>query len=147
MFSYFKCEIKQISRRRLRIHFDANLTRPLRGAHIHTIAYYKYNTYQKWAIDIWEDLCGWLSGTKRSYIMDWSVKKVLNYSNFDRPCPLEGNLFLKLNNISMDKFPLEPLLPSGRYRFDVNLTDANKIDVVVMGKLFFTVSDHRIEQF
>ena len=72
---------------------------------------------------------------------------IFNYSNFDHPRTLKGNMFLKIDNISMDKFPLEPLLPSGRYRFDVNLTEANKIDAVFMGKLFFTVSDHRIEQF
>ena len=147
IFSYFKCEIKHVSRRHLRIHLELNLTRPLRGVHVHSVAYYKYNTYQRWAINLWEDVCGWLNGTKRSYFMDFTVKKVLNYSNFNHPCPYEGNMFLKVKNISEDNFPFEHLVPSGRYRLDVNLTEENKEKVIVMLQLFASVSDHRIEQY
>ena len=72
---------------------------------------------------------------------------IFNYSNFDHPRTLKGNMFLKIDNISMDKFPLEPLLPSGRYRFDVNLTEANRKNVIATGKLYLGDSGHRIEQY
>ena len=79
--------------------------------------------------------------------MDWTVKRVLNYSNFNHPCPYEGNVFLKVNNVSVDRFPLEQFIPSGRYRADLNVTEENKENVIFMAKLYWAVSDHRIEQF
>ena len=147
VFSYFKCEVKHVSRRRLRIIMEGNLTRPMRAVQIHSVVYYKYNWYQKWAIDLWEDYCGWLSGKKHSYFMDWLMKPVQNYTNVNHPCPLEGFLFMRVNNISLDNFPFKDLFPSGRYRLDVNLTEANREKVLVMAKLYLAVSDHRIEQF
>ena len=147
LFSYFKCEIKQVSRRYLRYNIEGNLTRPLRSVHVHTVAYYRYNTYVKWAIDLWEDVCGWLSGTKHSYFMDWTLKRLLNYSNINHPCPLQGNMFIKVDNISVDKFQMQQFIPSGRYRWDVNLTETYKGNVIFMAKLFMAVSDHRVEKF
>lgn len=146
IFSIAKCEIRHVSRRQLRIWIDGNLTQPLYEARAHYILYYKYNTYQKYAIELREDICGWLNGTKHSYFMDWTVKKVINYSNFNHSCPYMGNVFLKVKNISIDRFPFEPLIPSGRYRLDFNLTETNKKNVF-MAKLYFSVSDYRIEQY
>ena len=79
--------------------------------------------------------------------MDWTFKKALNYSNINHPCPLEGNVFLNANNISLEEFTFPHLVPSGRYRFDVNLTEANRKNVIATGKLYLGDSGHRIEQY
>lgn len=128
------------------MHIEGNLTRPLHGILAHITVYYKYKTYQRWAVDVWEDICGHLSGTKSSYLMLFTVNKVLNYTNINHPCPYEGNVYIKVNNISIDAFPFEPLVPSGRYRVDVDLTEGKKDNVIVMVSLYVEVSDHRIEQ-
>lgn len=36
---------------------------------------------------------------------------------------------------------------SGRYRIDLNLTEGNRKKVLAMGKLYLSVSNHRIEQY
>lgn len=85
---------------------------------------------------------------KKSHILDWAVKKVQNFTDFNHPCPIEGNVFVKTNNISLDNFVMEPLLPSGRYRLDVNFTEGNKARTVMfMAKMFVSVSDHRVETY
>lgn len=75
--SYVKCDVKHISRRNIKIFLIYSLTQPLREAYVHTVAYYKYNTYQRYAIDLWEDLCGWLAGKPKSWILDWTIKRVV----------------------------------------------------------------------
>lgn len=144
--SYIKCDVKHISQRNLKIFLVFNLKRPVREAYVHTVTYYKYNTYQKYPIDLREDICGWLNGKSKSYLLDWTVKRVMNYTNL-HPCPLDGEISIKVNNISLDKFPFEPLLPSGRYRLDINVTEGNENNVIFMIKIFLSVSDHRIEQY
>lgn len=145
ILSHVKCDVKLVARRTLKFDIVGNLTRPLRRAWLHAVAYYRYTNYQKYALDLWEDLCGWLDGKKKSYILDWTVKRVQDYTNVNHPCPIEGHVFVKTDNISLDKFTTEPLLPSGRYRLDVNFTEGKKGNVLLMAKMFVSVSDHRVE--
>lgn len=50
---------------------------------------------------------------------------------------MEGNMFVKVNNISKDVLPFKYLIPSGRYRADINLIEGNKENVIFMSKLYF----------
>lgn len=141
------CEMKHISRKNLRIDFQINLTEPVHDIWVHTVFYHKYNTYQKFPIDLWENVCDWLAGKSKSYVLDWTIGRVRRFANLNHPCPYEGLVYLKINNVSIDKFPIEPLLPSGRYRMDVNFTEGNRKKTYVESKFFFSISDHRIEQY
>lgn len=151
VISYLKCDVRHIGRRRLRFDLAANITKPMTGAYMHLVAYYKYNTYRRIAVNHWEDGCGWLNGTAKSFFLDWTLKRVQNYigadTNINHPCPYEGYTYLKINNISVDHFPLEPLMPSGRYRLDINITESDKKTSIFSAKLYMSVSDHRIEQY
>lgn len=151
VLSYLKCDVKHVSRRHLRFDVAANLTKSLSQAYMHFIVYYKYNTYKKYAIDLWEDPCAWMAGTGKSYFMDWTYKRIQNYSgtetNINHKCPYSGYNYFKINNVSVDRFPLEQLMPSGRYRIDGVLTEADKKTVIASGKVYASVSDHRIEQY
>lgn len=114
----------------------------------HGVLYYRYNTYQKYAIDLWEDLCGFLND--KAHFMMWIMSRLQHFSNLNHTCPYTGTVILKANNISVDKFRIEPLLPAGRYRLDLNLTKLprnNDIqNVYGMMRIFDSISDHRIEQ-
>lgn len=124
------------------------MTRPIRTAWIHGIFYHKFNglVYQKFPIDLWENLCDWISGKKQAYILEWTFGRILNYTNFNHPCPFFGYYYIFANNISIDHFVVEPLLPSGRYRIDVDFmykqTDRLPENAF---QIYFSVSDHRLE--
>lgn len=48
--------------------------------------------------------------------IDRSIERVINYTNINHSCPWEERIYkVKVDNISLDKFPFEPLLPSGKY--------------------------------
>lgn len=140
------CDVKYIDRDNLRIYVWSNITAPVNDAWIHTVFNYRYNTYQKYAIDLWENACSWVSGKGKSYILDWTVKKLLKNTNFNHPCPYNGHTFININNISVSRLPLEPIMPAGRYRMDFNVTEGNRSNVLFISKIFFSISDNRIER-
>lgn len=144
-FAKWHCIVRRVSHDNLKIDIEGNLSRPLHKIKTHTVFYYKYNTYQKFAIDLREDMCKWLAKKDKSYLLDWTLKKVQQYSNVNHPCPYNETIYVKNNNLSISNIPFEPLLPSGRYRIDINLTDQFD-ETIFSGKLFGSVSDHRIEQ-
>lgn len=82
--------------------------------------------------------------------MAWAISKVLNYTNLSHPCPYNENIIIKINNISVDAIQIEPLLPAGRYRIDINLTKiSHTYDpkyIYGMYSMYGSVSDNRIEQ-
>lgn len=70
----------------------------------------------------------------------------MHYSNMNHSCPYVGLIFVKVENISINTFVFEQLLPAGRYRCDFNLSTELK-KPILMGKIYASISDHRIEQF
>lgn len=145
--SALDCDVRYVSRNYLKIHIWTNISQPIHDAWIHTVFNYRYKTYQKYAIDLWENACSWIKGLGKSYILDWTVKKLLKNTNYNHPCPYVGHTYIKINNISMSQFPLEPLMPSGQYRLDFNVTEGNRSHVLFIAKIFFSISDNRIERF
>lgn len=107
------CVIKHISRRNIKIHLENSFKEPLKTTWAHGVLYYKYTRYQKYAIDLWEDLCGSLAKTAHSYFMRFLLGYVMQYTNLNHTCPYYDHVILKVDNISMDRFIIEPLLPAG----------------------------------
>lgn len=147
--SHLICEIKYVRRGIFRMHYWVNYTETISDAWVHMVFYYRYNPtkYDKWVIDIWENLCDWVDGTYKSHILSWVVGPLLKYTNLNHPCPYDEPIYLKVDNISTDNFPIEQLFPAGRYRLDANITEGNKKNVLIKGQLFFSISDHRLEKF
>lgn len=81
----------------------------------------------------------------KSYLLQWSLGKLQQFSNVNHPCPYNGTVYTKINSISDRELQFEPLVPSGRYRIDVNVTNENRKIPLFIGQVFFSVSDHRIE--
>lgn len=148
MFSSTKCEMKRISRDNIKVLVNISLVKPVKDVWVHGVFYHKYTRFQKFPIDLWENLCAWLSGKGKSYFGEWGARNLLNYSNVNHSCPYDGNVIVKADNFSLkDLLNFEVFLPSGRFRMDVNLTEGYRKRVFFISKTYFSVSDHRIEQF
>lgn len=143
-FAHIHCGVKYIDRNNLKIDVWGNISEPIENAWINIEPYYKYNTYTRIAGYIWENICEWFTG-KKSFILDYTIGSILNYSNFNHVCPYIGYIYFKTNNISINTFEFPQLVPSGRYRVDFNLTEGDRKRILIHGKLYFSISDHRIE--
>lgn len=138
--------MRYVSRNHLRFDIVGNLSKPLHKLWTHVVFYYKYNTYQKYAIDLWENFCDWFTHKSKNWMLEWTLARLFNFTNINHPCPYNGTVYIKVKNISVSQIPFEPLIPSGRYRMDINITNENRQIPIFVGKLFFSVSDHRIER-
>lgn len=144
----FRCVFKRISRTNMKIEFYINISKPLDAVWVRSKFYYKFNgiTFQKFPINLWENLCDWMIGKSTSYVMEWALSKVLKYSNLNETCPWQSNIIVKVDNISMDTFSLEQsYLPSGSYRADNYFKESEGSIPFATAKLYFSVSDHRLE--
>lgn len=126
---------------------SAMVIKPITEGMVHVSAYYKYNgiSYKKFPIDLWEDICGWFDKRSKSFYMEWVMKDLIQYTNVKK-CPVDGYIYLKANNISVDSFYL-PFMPSGRYRIDVVLTHNDRKTLLGMGRIHLNIPDNRIEKF
>lgn len=78
--------------------------------------------------------------------MDWSVGKVIKYSNVNHICPWLNPVLIKVDNISMHAFSFEQsFLPAGNYRVDNDFTEGREGAPLFSASLYFSVSDHRLE--
>lgn len=142
------CEMKYIKRNILKINFWVKSSEPIYDAWLHSVFYFRFNrmTYQKFPIDLWENICSWCNNSAKSFMLDWSFGKILQYSNVHHACPYVY-VYLKVDNISMSHFSIEQLLPAGRFRVDHNITSGNRKEVLFSVQMFLSVSDNRIELF
>lgn len=95
---------------------------------------------------VWENLCDWLSGKTKSFILDWTAGLILKYSNFNHPCPFDGQIYVRNDNFSMGEIAVTQFMPSGKYRANANLTDKHRKPLLMI-QFFVTVSDIRVERF
>lgn len=102
-------------------------------------------------INFFEDICGWLGGTKRSYLMEWTLARSMKavVYNHKMECPLkEGDFSLNYRNISLnEKFPAIPIFPSGQYILKMDVLDGQSNISLVKATYYFAISDHRIEKY
>lgn len=96
-----KCNMKRISRNYLQGYLNITLSRPVKELWIHGVFFLKYNLYQKFPIDLWENLCGWLNKKSKSYLLDWGLKDLMLYTNLNHPCPYVGHAYVKVDNFSV----------------------------------------------
>lgn len=107
--AYVMCDFKYIKRGFLRLNMHMNFSEPMYDLWGHFVLYYRFNgmTYSKFPIDLWENACDWLKG-KKSWILDWSAGKVLNYTNLNHSCPYQ-EIYMKVDNISINTFNIEQM--------------------------------------
>lgn len=150
--SFVACDIKRISRNNVRVNLQVNFSRPVYSVHVHTVPYRKFtaNVYRKFLNNLWEDACGWLNHTAKSYLLDYTVGRALKSSRIEtnvNKCPLTGNVYIKSGNYSLDSLIFDHLLPAGRYRVEVTFFDKKNGEWIFRGNVYVSVSDIRVEIF
>lgn len=145
-----KCVAKLVSRDRIRVDFEATLHRTIKTAFIHYTVFYKFSTneYRQFAIDGWEDYCGYMDGDKKNLLIGRIYPDFIEYTNVNHTCPYRpGFYFIKIHNLSINSIAPLMLVPSGRYRLDISAHEGFKGPILGKVKLFGSVSDHRVEVF
>lgn len=132
----------------IEVNFDGIAVEPIKEIYIHTVFYYKYMTYRKFPIDIWEELCGWLDSKRKSFFLDIALKKVFEFVKHDGnlSCPLIGEYAVRIKTQSTTVLNVPSMVPSGRYRIDVNVTESDRNNVIAITSTYVSNSDNRIEQ-
>lgn len=147
----FICDAKYISRKYMKFQIHFNFTKPVKDIWLHTVLYHKFNglVYQKFPIDLWENMCEWLTarlaGKKTLYMLNWTLGRIIDESTFNHTCPFVGYQAIDVKNISIDAFVVEPLIPSGRYRMQLDFADGGRVTFGTVF-VFFSVSDYRLEK-
>lgn len=148
------CWLKRIGRvgsDQLHYSLSYDVLESLNEIHFHIMAFYKYQVYKPFPVNIWIDVCGWLNGTVKSSIMDWTVGRIVTqYNRKLKKCPImkRDNYTVNFYNMSLNsRFSMVPLLSSGRYRLEFTFTEADRSKILASAKLFFTISDNRLEQY
>lgn len=142
--SSHSCLVRPVARETFSVQSRAHLIRPINEIQANVRLYYRYNTYQKFLIDRWEDVCGYLSGKKPSLMIDVVSDYFYKYSNMNHTCPFEGDIIYKCDRISSKDLLIRPLLPAGRFHFDTNFTHGKNREFIGNVQIFFSVSDHRV---
>lgn len=142
--AHVNCQIKYIDRTHVKVDSYVNSTEPFHCI-LHALMWYRYNTYQRIGGQIRENICDWLSGRKKFFVLNWIFSQISEHTNIMRhPCPLNGHIYFKVDNISIDTFAFPQILPAGRYRIDVTMLDSNE-KILYNLWVYFSVSDHRVE--
>lgn len=146
--SSVSCNVKHIDRKNLKILVAANVTTKLQEIFVVVKPYFKFNTYTRIAGHIYASLCDWIAGKKSHFITDFYLKELINHTNANHTCPyFPGQLLLKIDNISTQEFGFPQIMPAGRYRLDVSITESDVIAATPQCEfsIYCSVSDHRIE--
>lgn len=150
--TFGSCDITTTGKLSGHAFLQLNVSEPIHTVYLHAVLYRMSVTgvYRKFAIDLWENVCGWLDGTVKSSLLDGSLGKAFNYSdtNLNHKCPFEGYMYMKTENLSLSKFPFAninmDIVPSGSYRINAIVTDKVDGQWYVEGKVYFSVSGRPI---
>lgn len=80
------------------------------------------------------------------FFLNWWIARVQKFSNFNHSCPVTS-FIVKTDKVDIDEFFSfdVALVPSGRYRVDISLTEDDRIPFVEM-KIFGTNSEHHLDK-
>lgn len=144
--SFYIAEFRPIGHNLYKFNTTMTLVHPIDDVEVHFELYHKYNRYEKFLINLWEDGCLHGSGTFTSpmdkLIMD-NIKRLGFEMTSDMRCPLHGTLSTTVDRFNASHLVI-PLLPAGRYRLDFTFTEGKKRNVYVAVQGYFTVSDLRV---
>lgn len=145
------CSIKhggRIGTNLVSINYNFTVKEPLDEPVAHVVFYYKYTIFRKFPIDLWQNLCEILNPKKQVQFFSSSFKPILPHIQHDGKleCPLMGSYAARITNLSLNQFDLPSLIPAGKYRIDVNITENNRKNVILLTRTYVNVPDNRIEQ-
>lgn len=106
---------------------------------------FRYNTFEKYMIDRWENPCVFFDGTGNAEVF------TILYENFQNlvslhACPYRRNetFTIVADRFEVDNYRTETLLPAGHYRLDIQIASSDDRIFVMLLEIFFEISDHRV---
>lgn len=138
------CYARPISRNT----FNLNVTGLFRQTitpRVHFLLNYRFNSFQKYMIDRWEDPCGFFNGTGDAAVFRILYDDLRHIFSW-HACPLRCNETFSMisERLAADNHLIDSIFPAGKYRFDVLIaTDDHKLFVMLM-EIFFIVSEHGV---
>lgn len=132
----------------LNVNISFSVFEPVNEFWVRGILYYKYTTYQKFLVDVTIEICAFLNGTIGNSVGDIIMQNYFKYKknihlSYKMLCPFNGTLNTIISPMNVSELTI-PLLPAGRYHFDVHIPIyKNSSDKIVI-RYFFTISDLRV---
>lgn len=142
---------KLISYNVIRMNFSVSITQPVHSLYVRGILYHKYQQYQRYLIDVEGDVCQFVkTGFLSSPFIPMILENTLTYledleidTDMELACPAIGTLALAHPCCNISHITI-PLLPAGRFRFDVQFRVVKDGPIQASTQAFFRVSDVRV---
>lgn len=141
--SQFKCEMRPVAPNVYRTNFTVHLRKPTANIWVYTSLHYRYSTYQRIAHQ-WEDLCYYLRHGTHAPVLKVMHEnlKAMGTLIYTSQCPMTEFIFTQ-ERFNASLFVI-PLVPSGRYRIDLNVTQGKNGRYIHFRKFYFHISDFRV---
>lgn len=144
-------KITPIAHNVIRANTSFTVLLPLKRMWVRTALYYKYTRYQKFLIDFNIEVCHLLSNEVFEHPLSKLALEnfIIFIEDFDfeldleLKCPLSGTISFCFPRFNISKISL-PLLPAGRYRFDVSYRTQKNGPTFAETEYYFQVSDLRV---
>lgn len=144
--SFAKMEFRPIAPNMYKHNMTIVLKRPITNLWVNYVLYHKYTTYQKYLIDIWEDICGFWNGTAKSpvssIVLENSTPLGFKY-NFPFKCPIVGTMQVLHDGFNASTIVF-PLLAAGRYRMECRYAHTRKGKIIMEMHHYLQISDLRV---
>lgn len=122
------------------------LLHEMNHGYIHIVLFHRYATWQKYLIDVWEDMCDVLDiRVTKAPVFSFIYNNFKQYTNIQHPCPFRMNesYYIVANRFNFSKM-FVPLLPSGPYRIDATFTHGQERHPFLFMQAYGEISDHRV---
>lgn len=115
---------------------------------IRMVLNYKYATYEKYLVDLTWELCAFLIGTAANPLGEIVMQNFLKLRknvelNFKLQCPFNGTLNTLITPLNISDINM-PLMPAGRYRFDLHYSSHKGGPAAAILHYFLSISDLRV---
>lgn len=139
-------DIRPVASNILKINVTAILNQTVNEMWGHAVLYKKYLIYQKYLVDVREDVCEFFELDNGSPVAKVMVNNILRIlpTKISLRCPFHPGTMAVCNDRFNFSEMFFPLMPAGRYRLEITMTKKNPAHKYVIVKLYFAISDFRV---
>lgn len=142
---------KLVARNTVRLNFSVTFTKPVDNLWMQGILYYKYQQYQRFLVNAEAEFCqfvthGLFTSPYLRILLDnfWTYIEGFEIDTDMEPkCPFSGTVTVFNPSFNVSHITI-PLLPAGRYRWDVYYRMAKNGPLQAAFQFFFRISDLRV---
>lgn len=107
---------------------------------IHFVLNLRYNTFQQFMIDHWENPCDFFNRSGNTPVLD-VIHKNFGHLLLWHACPIRPNdsFIIFDEEFCADDYSIDPEFPAGKYRFDITFSARDESFFIL--KFYFTLSE------